>query len=775
MKFNFKVGLSLIPLLSVAFADECTEIGKSLENVRKCVVNDEGKVIELDLSYTKLTTFPDTICNLESLEILDLSSNNIETLPENFSNLKKLKTLILEFNNFKVLPKSLFGLESLEDLNIASNENLSFIPVEIENLQNLKKLDLSFCCNLIKLPYEITKLQKLEDLDLTDAGIPVIPGFLTEIESLQSITIEPRSNGRVSFCVSEKLINSNTCRRFQNSGGTCYQYKECKDEEITLENYKNVTETVYIYNAFKNKCLHTTGLPDSSITYGACDNSDNSLWIVPNSHIGNYRSKANPDYCLSVEDGVVSLKECNYNVNIYRDVNFMKPLYDNYCIGSSKNNSATLKECDVNEPDQIWFFNKYDPSLVIEETPVVSEPENVTVYFYNAFKNECIHNDLTTGSCNYSEESLWEIPISHDGYYRSKADPEKCLSIVDGVVSLSECNENTVLYRDGNFIRSPSSDDSCIASSTIDHSLKYSEGCDMSNPDQIWYFNNWDPSLVYEETPVVSTQETVDVYFYNAYKNKCLRTTGLPDSSLTYGACDNSEDIVWTIPTSHIGNYRSKANPDYCLSIEDETVTLKECNETTSLYRDVNFIKSSLYENYCIGSSENNNASLKECDVNEPDQIWYFNNWDPSLVFEETPVVSQPESVTVYFYNAFKNECIHNDLTTGSCDFNDDSLWDIPVSHNGYYRSKADPEKCLSIVDGGLSLSECNENTVLYRDGNFIKSPLSDEYCIASSTIDHSLEYSEGCDISNPYQIWYFNNWTPTDVETTEQTTEADY
>jgi len=47
MKFNFKVGISLIPLLSVAFADECTEIGKSLENVRKCVVNDEGKVIEL--------------------------------------------------------------------------------------------------------------------------------------------------------------------------------------------------------------------------------------------------------------------------------------------------------------------------------------------------------------------------------------------------------------------------------------------------------------------------------------------------------------------------------------------------------------------------------------------------------------------------------------------------------------------------------------------------------------------------------------------------------
>jgi len=426
------------------------------------------------------------------------------------------------------------------------------------------------------------------------------------------------------FCISP-AVKDNLCPK-------CSKYFDICDNEKEKNTDIESNVEIYIYNASKNKCLRTTGLPDSSLTYGSCDNSNNTIWYIPNSHSGNYRSKANPDYCLTIKDGIVSLQKCILNKTLYRDVNFIKsPLSDNYCIGSSENdpNEIALKECDVNDPDQIWFFNIWDSSVVIEETPVVSQPETVAIYIYNASKNICLNSDdssITVGRCDFTTDaSLWEIPISHHGYYHPKANAEKCLSITDGVVSLGECNENSILYRD------------------------------------------------------------------------------------------------------------------------------------------VNFIKSTLSDNDCISSS--NEISIKECDANDSDQIWYFNTWDPSIAIEEPPVVSQPETVTIYFYNAYKNVCINSDgssVTTGSCDFTtDDSLWEIPISHHGYYHPKANAEKCLSIMDGVVSLNECNENTELYRDELFIRSPLSDNYCITSSRFDNTLEYSEGCELSDPDTIWYFNIWTP--------------
>jgi len=556
--------------------------------------------------------------------------------------------------------------------------------------------------------------------------------------------------------------------------------------------YPNNYIDIYIYNANKNKCLRTTGLPETSLTYGACDNSNSTVWTVPYSstHYGIFRSKVNSDYCINIEEGVVSLKKCNTNSMLKSNGNFIKSIYsDNYCIGSSNNdpNEISLKECDAHDLDQIWYFNDWIPNPdVNEEPPVVSQPETVTVYLYNAYKNKCIHNNATTGNCDFNDDSLWEVPVTHHGYYRSKADPEKCLSIIDGVVSLSECNENTILYRDGNFIKSPLSDDHCIISSKDDDTLKYIEGCDVNDSNDIWYINIWTPSQVENpepsttETPVPTTINepgTVTVYLYNAYKNKCIH------NNATTGNCDFNDDSLWEVPATHYGYYRSKADPEKCLSIIDGAISLSECNENTILYRDGNFIKSPLSDDHCIVSSKNEDTlELEGCDINDSNQIWYINIWTPSSVENpepsttEAPVpttINEPETVTVYLYNAYKNKCIHNNATTGNCDFNDDSLWEVPATHYGYYRSKADPEKCLSIIDGAISLSECNENTILYRDGNFIKSPLSDDHCIVSSKNEDTLEL-EGCDINDSNQIWYINIWTPSSVENPEpSTTEA--
>jgi len=583
---------------------------------------------------------------------------------------------------------------------------------------------------------------------------------------------------------------------------SCLGLSESKPNQISLKNCDlspdqiwyfiewDITYdiNVYFYNVERNKCIRTTGVPDSPLTFGACDNSESTVWIIPDTHEGYYRSKANPEYCLTIVDGVVALRECTDDSVLYRDVNFIKsPLSENYCISSSESNpdEVSVKECDAADQDQIWFYNSWDPSaVVVEEPPVVQQPEDVTVYFYNALRNKCLRTDglpgspLTYGSCDNSENTAWIIPATHEGNYRSQVNPDYCLTIVDGVVSLGECNENTTLYRDVNFIKSPLSENYCIGSSESDPDQISVKECNVDDQDQIWYFNNYDPSaVVIEEPPVVQQPEDVTVYFYNALRNKCLRTDGLPGSPLTYGSCDNSENTAWIIPATHEGNYRSQVNPDYCLTIVDGVVSLGECNENTTLYRDVNFIKSPLSENYCIGSSESDpdQISVKECNVDDQDQIWYFNNYDPSaVVIEEPPVVQQPETATIFFYSAFRNVCLNNDGTSvfsGSCDFtNNDSLWEIPVTHNGNYVSKTNPEKCLTIVDGVVSLGECNENNTLYRDGNFIRSPSSDKHCIILSKFDDSLEYTEECDASDFDHIWYFNIWTAPETEVATST-----
>jgi len=280
-----------------------------------------------------------------------------------------------------------------------------------------------------------------------------------------------------------------------------------------------------------------------------------------------------------------------------------------------------------------------------------------------------------------------------------------------------------------------------------------------------------EPTANVDAPPVIVT-----VYLYNAYRNKCLRTSGLPNSTVSYGDCDNSDNILWIIPDSHYGNYRSKANPDYCLSMNDGMVALKPCEETTTLYRTGNFIKSPFSYGQCVGSLDADptviNAS--ECNASDPDQIWYYNLWTPTNQIEEVP----EDTVTLYLYNAYKNKCLHTSGTsvfTEDCDFSDASLWVVPNSHQGHYRSKAFPDSCLAIIDGKVTMAECNKDAVLFRDVNFIKSPNFINQCIGSR-LDNSIAYIDECNVNDPDQIWYFNIYTPPAVTEVEApvTTEVE-
>jgi len=399
-------------------------------------------------------------------------------------------------------------------------------------------------------------------------------------------------------------------------------------------------------------------------------------------------------------------------------------------------------------------------------------------YVYNPNRNKCLYingkgESLTYGDCNDDPEKvLWNPPLGGYGTMRYGSNPNCCL--YGGGIACSEgCIIDTKPLRlctSGYSIRPAASyycSDLCLGPTKNDPNHLTFVDCDGNDPDQVWEYYSYNSTtgfiLPQKEKEVPPVEEYV--YIYNADRNECLTTSGVFGTPITYGKCDNSDNTVWITSNSN-DDIRSKANPTYCISPNDGNsegdVILGECStepDQNQFKRSENLIKyytNASYTNTCIGSSEEDpsKTALIRCNEKDPSQIWYFNKWDPSVVIKETAMV--------YFYNAYKDECIHTDgssVTMGSCDFNDDSLWEIPNSHKGYYRSKANPEKCLSVVDDKVSLTECNEDTRLYLDGNFIRSSSSKDHCIATSTSDHTLEYIEGCDISDANHLWYANIW----------------
>lgn len=69
----------------------------------------------LELSYSKITTLPDSICNLPNLGRLCIDGTNVAELPANIGNLSSLKTLDISNTKITALPESIYSL-SLETI-----------------------------------------------------------------------------------------------------------------------------------------------------------------------------------------------------------------------------------------------------------------------------------------------------------------------------------------------------------------------------------------------------------------------------------------------------------------------------------------------------------------------------------------------------------------------------------------------------------------------------------------------------------------------------------
>jgi hypothetical protein len=159
-----------------AWAGEDIERRQSVEAIFEFIRNKEQD--DLDLSCQGLQTLPDIfmIHELRSrLKTLSISQNQITTLPDSLSHLLSLQNLYICRNEIEMIPEWIGDLKDLEVLFACENE-LHSLPASIGNLGQLRELHLDG--NLIQtIPASIGNLGNLRLFLLNDNQLRELPRY----------------------------------------------------------------------------------------------------------------------------------------------------------------------------------------------------------------------------------------------------------------------------------------------------------------------------------------------------------------------------------------------------------------------------------------------------------------------------------------------------------------------------------------------------------------------------------------------------------------------
>jgi Leucine-rich repeat (LRR) protein len=85
----------------------------------------------------KIKELPQTIVNLQNLEILDLGRNGLKEIPPQVFSLYKLRVLKLDYNDISVIPSTISELTHLEELSIISGTSVK-LPESMKAFRGLK-------------------------------------------------------------------------------------------------------------------------------------------------------------------------------------------------------------------------------------------------------------------------------------------------------------------------------------------------------------------------------------------------------------------------------------------------------------------------------------------------------------------------------------------------------------------------------------------------------------------------------------------------------------
>jgi len=98
----------------------------------------------LDLSGNALTAFPNEVLSLTTLKSLSLTANtSITSLPDGIGALKSLQALLLSGTQIAALPAAIGGLSGLQDLELVACK-LTTLPPEIGQLAALSLMLIAF-------------------------------------------------------------------------------------------------------------------------------------------------------------------------------------------------------------------------------------------------------------------------------------------------------------------------------------------------------------------------------------------------------------------------------------------------------------------------------------------------------------------------------------------------------------------------------------------------------------------------------------------------------
>jgi internalin A len=132
----------------------------------KDTYDEQGRLIELDLSGLRLTYLPAELGQLTSLQRLYLDTNQLTQIPLELGQLTNLQWLYLYTNQLTQIPVELGQLIDLQWLYLSSNQ-LTQIPRELGQLTNLQTIDLG-TNQLTQIPVELGQLTNLQELYVND-------------------------------------------------------------------------------------------------------------------------------------------------------------------------------------------------------------------------------------------------------------------------------------------------------------------------------------------------------------------------------------------------------------------------------------------------------------------------------------------------------------------------------------------------------------------------------------------------------------------------------
>ncbi|KAK2570116.1 Ras suppressor protein 1 [Acropora cervicornis] len=144
-------------------------------------------LVRLTLSHNRLTTLPESIGGLESLEYLNVFHNHIEELPMALGNLKKLRYFNAAVNRLSSLPRGLGTASGLEILDLTYNNlQKGSLPGNFSQLRALYLGDNDF----ETLPDDIGEFRNLQVLVLRDNELIALPKTLGNLTRLRELHLQ---------------------------------------------------------------------------------------------------------------------------------------------------------------------------------------------------------------------------------------------------------------------------------------------------------------------------------------------------------------------------------------------------------------------------------------------------------------------------------------------------------------------------------------------------------------------------------------------------------